>query len=96
LATIQSYLNSPTIVYEGVDIDSFLLRFDFTTPANTVEIMNEIYLTFPSQYVNMLFFAVLNDALSNHKVDYSKSLLKTSMVSLSGSTVLNVNGTQDE
>lgn len=96
LATLKAYLNSATIVYEDVDIDSFLTRFNFSTVPNTVEIMNEIFLTFPAKFVNMLFFAVLNDALSNHKVDYSKSLMKTSMVSLSGSTVLNVNGMQDE
>lgn len=96
LDTILAYLNSSTIEYNGVDIDAFLQRYNFSTKADIVTTMNAIYMTFPAKYVNMLFFAVLNDALSNHKVDYSKSLMKTSMISLSGTYALNVNGVQDE
>ena len=96
LETILEILYSSTQVFEGLDIDAFLVRYSLDSKAHIVECMNAIYMTFPAKYINMIFFAVLNDALANHKVDYSKSLMKTSMVSLSGTYKLNVNGAQDE
>jgi len=96
LETILAHLNSATIVYDGVDIDAFLVRYNFLTKADIVTTMNAIFMTFPAKYVNMLFFAVMNDALSDHTVDYSQGLMKTSMISLSGTYAMNVNGAQDE
>lgn len=96
LDTILAHLNSPTIVYEDMDIDAFMARFNFATKADIVKTMTAIYMTFPAKYINMLFFAVMNDALSDHTVDYSQGLMKTSMISLSGTYALNVNGVQDE
>ena len=96
LETILAHLNSATIVYDGVDIDAFLSRYNFSSKDDIVATMKAIFMTFPAKYVNMLFFAVMNDALSDHTVDYSQGLMKTSMISLSGTYAMNVNGVQDE
>ena len=96
LATILSMINSNTIDYTPIDVDAFLDRFNFDTSDNIVACMNAIYLTFSAKHVNNIFFTVMHDALSNHRVDYSKSLMKTSMISLTGTIKLNVNGVYDE
>jgi hypothetical protein len=96
LETILLVLNSPEIDFEPIDIDYFLENHKMNTTVDLLAFMNDLYDSFPAKHVNQLFFAVMMDALANIDVDYSGSLMKTSAISINGTTPLNVNGEFDE
>ena len=92
--TLLGYLQNPTRDFTPMDIDNFLLRHDFVTPAGIKIAMIEIYDTFGSEHVNGIWFEMLQDALAS-KAKY-KGLMKTSWVALHGIRILGVNGLFDE
>lgn len=96
LETILLILNNPEIDYDSIDVDYFLDTHDTSTSEGILKFMTDIYDTFPAIHVNRLFFAVMMDALANTGVDYSSNLMKTSAISISGTSPLNVNGDFDE
>lgn len=96
METILAVLNNPDVVYEPVDVDYFLATHDTSTSAGIVKFMDHLYRAFPSEHVNRIFFAVMQDALANIAVDYSASLMKTSAISVNGVSPLNVNGALDD
>ena len=96
LNTIVALLNSPTIDYSPIDMDSFLSTHDITTNTGIITFMDDLYNSLPGPLLNTLFFSVMMDALSNSKADYSTCLMKTSGIALTGIAPLNVNGALDE
>lgn len=94
IATVQAYLTDPKNNFYPVDMDDFFDTYNFDTPANCIEIMNQIYNTFSYIHVNAIFFSVLMDALSVQK-EYA-GLMKTSAIALYGIELLDVAGAFDD
>lgn len=94
LATVQSYLQNPDNDFYPADIDDFLSRNSFDTPANIRIAMDEIYDTFPAIHVNSIWFETLHDAFSTRSK--YKELMKTSWIALHGIRVLEVGGLFDD
>lgn len=78
--TILAVLADPNREFEYVNIEEFLTKHNFLTPEDIISAMNEIYMDFSVDAVNMIFFAVLHDAMSL-KMEHSE-ILKTSWVAL--------------
>lgn len=78
--TILAVLTNPNQEFEFINIEDFLSRHNFLTPEDIIAAMNEIYLNFSVSEVNMIFFAVLHDAMSL-KMEHSE-IFKTSWVAL--------------
>ncbi len=94
LTTVLTYLTDPTIDFNPVQIDQFLLKYSFDTPDNIREAMEEMYYTFGYQHINNIWFNVLHDALATKKTH--PELMKTSWISLKGVLMLEVNGMFNE
>lgn len=80
LQTILGVLTDPNLEFEYVEIEDFLERHSFLTIEDIVGGMNDIYQNFSTREVNMIFFAVLHDAMSLKKEH--KDIFKTSWVAL--------------
>jgi hypothetical protein len=96
LETILSLINNPEIDYSPIDVDYFIETHDLSNKDSLRKFLEDMYNTFPAKHINAIFFAIMFDALTNIKVDYSSHLMKTSAISVSGTAPLNVNGEFDE
>lgn len=84
--TILSVLTNPNQEFEYIVIEEFLGRHDFLTVEDIVSAMDEIYMNFSTNEVNMIFFAVLHDAMSLKQEH--KEIFKTSWVALQISQIV--------
>ena len=86
LKTIVGVLSDPNRVFTRVDVAEFLSRYDFEYKSDIVEALSEIYNSFTFEEINMIFFAVLHDAMAFKR--QSSDIFKTSWVALQVAQVI--------
>lgn len=94
LASVERLINAGSFDTTPVDKYVFLDTHSFDTPLNIKNAMNYIFVNFPSEAVNRIFFELLQDALAG-KRDYS-GIMKTSFIALHGIKVLETAGNVTE
>lgn len=95
IQVITSYLTDPTNNFYPLDMDQFFATYNFSTPANCITTMNQIYNTFSYINVNKMFFSVLLNAALDVQKQYA-GLMKTSAIALYGIELLDVAGVFDD
>jgi hypothetical protein len=87
---ITEILYDPDIDFSPINIAEFNLNHDFSSEQASIELLRDIYETFPHEVTNQIFFRLMEACLSLN-VDV-RDIMKTSYVSLKCSKQLDTKG----